>query len=181
MSTTKTPYEKAFTRWHYEKEVSRKKHKLPRHKLPPNFPEPPPKPEDIAYLVNEAFHYVGKNQVLQVLQIDRSTLSRWLSGKTLPPHSAVLVLRFLAHGIPPGCSRDWEGFAWRYDRLVTATGLEFHAQELNLWTWHRQLQANQAREIEDLKAQLAQLRDRLARVGPLPGSSNDAAFQVSGG
>lgn len=165
---TSSPYEKARRAWFDDAERRRKAAKLPRHKLAPGTPEPPASPSMVAAWVDA----IGHGRAVDALQVDRATLHRWMTGKAVPPHSAALVLRFMAEGVPPGLSDDWRGFQWRAGSVVTPTGVELSARDLEGWTWHLQ-------RVELLETQLREARAKLAAVRALPGSANDALVSAS--
>ena len=76
-------------------------------------------PDELRWLLHEGPFPVGEACALEVLKINRTTLGRWLAGHVKVPHSAALVLRQLAEGIPPGGSDHWQGFRFDGDELVT--------------------------------------------------------------
>lgn len=124
-------------------------------------------PESLRYLLHEGPFPVGEARALALLQINRTTLGRWLSGQVKVPHSAALVLRQVAEGIPPGGTDHWRGFAWDGDALVTPTGERLTARQLDGLHWERQHKNALVRRVAELESQLESLR----RVG---GSANDA-------
>lgn len=127
----------------------------------------PLSPDSLRYLLHEAPYPVGEARALAILQINRTTLGRWLSGQVKVPHAAALVLRQLAEGIPPGGTDHWRGFAWDGDALVTPTGERLTPRELDGLHWTRQHTKALARRVAELEATIETLR----RVG---GSANDA-------
>jgi hypothetical protein len=127
----------------------------------------PLSPDSLRYLLHEAPFPVGEARALEVLQINRTTLGRWLSGQVKVPHSAALVLRQLGEGIPPGGTDHWRGFAWDGDALVTPTGERLTPRELDGLHWTRQHTKALARRVAELEGVVESLR----RVG---GSANDA-------
>jgi hypothetical protein len=127
----------------------------------------PLSPDGLRYLLHEAPHPVGEARALALLQINRTTLGRWLSGAVKVPHSAALVLRQVAEGIPPGGTDAWRGFGWDGDALVTPTGDRLTARQLDGLHWQRQYTNALARRVAELEGVVESLR----RVG---GSANDA-------
>ena len=127
----------------------------------------PLSPDGLRYLLHEAPFPVGEARALAILQINRTTLGRWLAGTVKVPHSAALVLRQLAEGVPPGGTDDWRGFAWDGDALVTPTGERLTPRELDGLHWTRQHTKALARRVAELEGVVESLR----RVG---GSANDA-------
>lgn len=124
-------------------------------------------PDALRYLLHEAPFPVGEARALAVLQVNRTTLGRWLAGTVKVPHSAALVLRQMAEGIPPEGTDAWRGFGWDGDALVTPTGERLTARELDGLHWTRQHTKALARRVAELENVIESLR----RVG---GSANDA-------
>ena len=131
----------------------------------------PLSPDSLRWLLHEGPFPVGEARALAVLRINRTTLGRWLAGTVKVPHSAALVLRQLAEGIPPGGTDDWRGFAWDGDALVTPTGERLTPRELDGLHWQRQYTKSLARRVAELEGIVNQLR----RVG---GSANDAVMDA---
>lgn len=127
----------------------------------------PLSPDGLRYLLHEGPFPVGESRALAVLQINRTTLGRWLAGTVKVPHSAALVLRQLGEGIPPGGTDAWRGFAWDGDALVTPTGERLTPRELDGLHWQRQYTNALKRRVAELEGVVESLR----RVG---GSANDA-------
>lgn len=124
-------------------------------------------PFELRRLLHEGPFPVGESRALAVLQINRTTLGRWLAGSVKVPHSAALVLRQLAEGIPPGGTDAWRGFAWDGDALVTPSGERLTAREIDGLHWQRQY----TRALERRVSELEQVVESLRRVG---GAANDA-------
>jgi hypothetical protein len=128
-------------------------------------------PDSLRYLLHDAPHPVGEARALALLQINRTTLGRWLAGTVKVPHSAALVLRQVAEGIPPGGTDDWRGFGWDGDALVTPTGERLTARELDGLHWKRQHTRALERRVSELEGMVQQLRG-------LGGSANDAVMDA---
>lgn len=127
----------------------------------------PLSPDALRHLLHEGPRPVGEARALALLQINRTTLGRWLSGQVKVPHAAALVLRQVAEGIPPEGTDAWRGFTWDGDALVTPTGERLTPHELDGLHWTRQHTKALARRVAELEGMIDQLR----RVG---GSANDA-------
>lgn len=128
---------------------------------------PPLSPDALRTLLHEGPFPVGEARALALLHINRTTLGRWLSGQVKVPHSAALVLRQVAEGIPPGGTDAWRGFAWEGDALVTPAGERLTAREIDGLHWQRQYTRSLERRVKELETMVESLR----RVG---GSANDA-------
>lgn len=136
----------------------------PRHARPLS-------PDGLRYLLHEAPFPVGEARALEVLQINRTTLGRWLAGTVKVPHAAALVLRQLAEGVPLGGSDRWRGFRFDGDELVTPTGARLHAGRLEKWEW---LEDMRKAQIAALEREAAALRGQLEALRRIGGSANDA-------
>ncbi len=130
-------------------------------------PKRPISPDELRWLLHDAPRPVGEARALELLQINRTTLGRWLSGSVRVPHSAALVLRQVAEGVPPGCTDAWSGFSWEGDALVTPAGETLTAREIDGLHWQRQYTRSLERRVSELESMIESLR----RVG---GSANDA-------
>lgn len=128
-------------------------------------------PDELRWLLHEGPFPVGESRALAVLHVNRTTLGRWLSGQVKVPHSAALVLRQLAQGIPPGGSEHWQGFQWDGDELVTPAGDRVAARRIEGLTWQDQYIEALKRRVTELEGIVNQLR----RVG---GSANDAVMDA---
>jgi hypothetical protein len=163
---TTSPHVKARSKWFQQAEAARKKARRRPGFLPVDTPPPPCSPREVHALIFDGIHPVGMHRAMAALQVNKSTISRWLTGKTKIPRAAVLVLEFMANGVPPGCSDDWRGFAWSADGLITSSGYSFHVQDLIQWAYVRQLETRHEARIVELEA-------ALAAVTRLTGAAND--------
>lgn len=128
-------------------------------------------PEGLRYLLHDAPFPVGEARALALLQINRTTLARWLSGTVKVPHAAALVLRQVAEGIPPDGSDKWRGFRFDGDELVTPTGERLHALRLEKWSW---LEDMRKAQIAALEKEMAALRSQVESLRRIGGTANDA-------
>lgn len=164
-------YTKARARWYADAERRRKAAKLPTHKLAPDTPAPPLSPDELQWLLHDSPLRPGVGSVLRTLQIDRSTLTRWLNGSSVVPHSAALVLRQMGDGIPPNGNAHWRGFQFDREALITPAGERVPARRIeSLGMVYAQIEALQ-RHITHLEGVIDQLR----RVG---GTANDAVMDA---
>lgn len=127
----------------------------------------PLSPDSLRWLLHDGPFPVGEARALTVLQINRTTLGRWLAGTVKVPHAAALVLRQLAEGIPPGGSDHWQGFRFEGGELVTPAGEYVAARRIEGLTWQDQY-------IESLKRRVAELEGVIDGLRRLGGSANDA-------
>lgn len=114
----------------------------------------------------------GEGYVLRALDIHRTTLLRWRSGKTLPSQATMDLLRGLAGSKMPWAGKDWDG--WRFERgqLLGPEGEHFSAGQLKAWHIERQLLAAQRAEIDRLRG-LVQSLAKDAKVVDI--AANDVA------
>lgn len=131
----------------------------------------PLSPDSLRWLLHDGPFPVGESRALTVLQINRTTLGRWLAGTVKVPHSAALVLRQLAEGIPPGGSDHWQGFRFEGNELVTPAGEYVAARRIESLSW-------QAQYIESLKRRVAELETMVDGLRRLGGSANDAVMDA---
>lgn len=140
-------YSRAYAAWFSRYEAERRRQHRRRGATIPDFPDPPASPEEIARAVDT----IGARRVLALLEIHRATLARWLSGASVIPRPAWLVLALLADGRLPGMSDEWRG--WRFD------GDTLHQiGTRNSYT---------ARELSGIPYQLAHARALARRVAAL--------------
>lgn len=149
-----TAYQRAYRAWFEDHEAERlRRHKRKGSKLT-DFPGPPTCPEDIAKAVDA----IGPRRVLAALEIHRSTLARWLSGDSVIPRPAWLVLVMMAEGRLPGMSADWRGFRFDGDTLqIVGTRYAWTAREIAGWPYqlqHARALADRIRQLEKEKAHL---------------------------
>ena len=128
-----------------------------------DFPAPPVHPE----FVKMAILNIGRARVCRLLDIHRSTLTRWMTGAATIPHAAWLVLKMMDDGLLPGMSEAWAGVRVVDDRLVIS-GRAYTAGEIGgLPLLHQALESCQRKLAETEKM----LADALRRVNW--GSAND--------
>lgn len=127
----------------------------------------PLSPDGLRWLLFEGPFPVGEARALAVLQVNRTTLGRWLAGSVTVPHSATLVLRQLAEGIPPGGSEHWQGFQFVGDELITPAGDHVAARRIEGLTWQDQY-------IESLKRRVTELENVVESLRRVGDSANDS-------
>lgn len=162
----KTAYQVAYQRWFARHEVERLRQKKRKGATLADFPGPPTCPEDIAKAVDT----IGPRRVLAALEIHRSTLARWLSGDSVIPRPAWLVLVMMAEGRLPGMSDDWRDFRFDGDTLaLVGTRHAWTAREIAGWPY----QLAHAEALADRIKQLEKEKAYLMRVGRFD-AANDA-------
>lgn len=150
----KTAFARAYSVWftRYDQERRRQK-KRPGSRLL-HFPDPPTSPAEIAAAVDT----IGRQKVLTVLEIHRTTLDRWLTGARVIPRPAWLLIALLADGRLPGMSDDWREWRFEDDRLcLIGTRLSFSARELAGLQYQFAHADALARRAADLEKQTAYL------------------------
>lgn len=160
-----TAYSRAYALWFASYDAERRRqHKRPGATLA-GFPAPPTNPADLAAVVD----HLGARRVLDVLQIHRATLARWLAGEATIPPAAWLVLAMLADGRLPGMSAAWRDFRFDGDRLhLIGTRYSWSAQEIAGWP-------HLLAHMNALAAQVRRLERQLAKAQALntTGAAND--------
>lgn len=160
-------YEAWFSRYDHERRLRRKR----KGSMLENWPAPPTSPEDIARAVDT----IGPRRVLALLEIHRSTLARWLSGDSVIPRPAWLVLALLAEGRLPGMSDDWK--QWRFDGDTLhqiGTRNAYTARELAGIPYQIAHAAALARRVSELEKEKA----HLLKVGYFE-AANDPLIKAS--
>lgn len=98
-----------------------------------------------------------QNEILELLGINRATLSRWLAGENRIPLAASRLLSFSLRGNLHGY---WEGWIFSLDGLLYPPGWGeglSHADIVQIWFYKKQaaLCRSQAELIEQLQTDLA--------------------------
>ncbi|MFD0930202.1 DUF3653 domain-containing protein [Methylophilus glucosoxydans] len=76
----------------------------------------------------------------EILQVDRVTWYRWITGKAAAPYSALELLRLHAFGEPPcGRSIAWRGFRFQNEKLIAEDGREFSPADLKAVFYWKQM------------------------------------------
>ena len=166
----KTPFQLAFDRWFSDYEAQRKKRGKRRGTRLSDFPPPPIHPEEVRNVVDT----IGRGRVLSVLEIHRTTLARWMTGESVIPRPAWLLLVLMAEGRLPGMSADWSGIRFDGDRLhILGTRQSYTALEIAGWHYQQQHAQALARRIEHLEGKLS----RLLSIADF-GAANDAVISL---
>jgi len=152
-------YSEAYRVWFSDYERERRRQKKRKGSSLVDWPAPPTHPEDIARVVDQ----IGTRDALSALGVHRSTLARWLAGRSVIPRPAWLLLVLLADGRLPGMSEDWRDFRFVGDRLhQIGTRTSYTAREIAGWHYqvaHAQALARRIAELEKQNAQLLRIGD----------------------
>lgn len=114
----------------------------------------------------------GEGYVCRALNIHRTTLMRWRTGKVVPHRSSIDLLRALAGKRIAWAAKDWDGWRFSRDKLLGPEGEAFSAGELKAWWIERQL-------IPVLQKEVYRLRDMVKKLAAdakaLDPAANDLA------
>lgn len=167
----KTAFSQAYAAWFSEYERARRTDGKRSGSRLADFPAPPSAPEEIS----QAIDAIGRRKALAALGVHRSTLGRWLSGKTVIPRAAWLLLALWSQGRLPDMSEDWRSFRFDGDRLhLVGTRLSYSAREIAGW----QYQTAHAQALERRILALEKQNAHLLRVGEF-GAANDPVICAS--
>ncbi len=164
----KTAFNTAYQNWFAAYNTARKAQKKRLGAKLKDFPPPPTHPDEVAEIVQK----LGQSHVTKTLGIHRTTLSRWLSGDSVIPRPAWLLLVMMADGVLPGMSDDWKNFRFDGDRLhIIGTRHSYSALEIMGWQYQQAHAAALARRVCELEGKLRVLIERgAARIE----AANDA-------
>lgn len=97
------------------------------------------------------------------LQVSPRTFTNWKTGRTQPPHAAVIALRMKLHGdLSAIGGKQWQGFTLTNGQLTAPLhGRPFDPYQLQGMFFEVQLARHYKREIETLKIELQQMRARI--------------------
>jgi hypothetical protein len=114
---------------------------------------------DLVYIVE-----TGRAE--RALNVHRTTLARWMSGKSRIPESALVTLRAYAKGQLPGMTDEhWQG--WRFGRdgmLYEPNGYAHSEGDIRAQFYERRLIRAQQDRIQELEAKVKALTTQLASV-----------------
>lgn len=154
----KSAFSQAYSAWFSEYEHERRHQKKRKGARLIGFPEPPTSPEAVALVLDQ----VGIRKALVVLGVHRSTVARWLAGRSVIPRSSWLLLVMLAEGRLPGMSDDWLDFRFEGNTLCqVGTNARYTAREIAGWPFILE----HARALERRIVQLEKEKAHLLRVG----------------
>jgi hypothetical protein len=150
----KSAFQRAYSAWFSAYEQERRHQKKRKGAPLIGFPEPPASPENIAHLLDQ----IGVKNALGTLGVHRSTIARWLTGKSVIPRSSWLLLVLLAEGRLPGMSEDWRDFRFDGDTLCqVGTRNHYTAREIAGWPYQVEHSRALARRVVALEKEKAHL------------------------
>ena len=113
---------------------------------------------------------IGEPRLLRELDIHRTTLRRWLSGRVQIPGHQHQVIRLLLGDLPGTCGK-WTGWRFHDGALCSPGGDTYRPGDvLSLVILRQQLTA-QRRELEALRVKLAISEEAVERLAP---AANDS-------
>jgi hypothetical protein len=120
--------------------------------------------------LRELIERIGERRVLFELNVHRTTLRRWLSGRVQIPGRQHQVIRLLLGDLPGTCGK-WTGWRFHDGALCSPGGDTYRPGDvLSLIILRQQLTA-QRRELEALKIRLAIAEEAVERLAP---AANDS-------
>jgi hypothetical protein len=120
--------------------------------------------------LRELIERIGERRVLFELNVHRTTLRRWLSGRVQIPGRQHLAIRLLL-GDLPGTAGKWAGWRFHDGELISPGGDHYRPGDvLSLVILRQQLTA-QRRELEALKIRLAIAEQAVETLAP---AANDS-------
>jgi hypothetical protein len=166
----KNAFQRAYSAWFSDYERGRRLSGRRKGQIIPEWPAPPTSPDDIVQTVDS----IGRNQVLKVFGIHRSTLARWMTGMAVIPRPAWLLLVLMAEGRLPGMSEDWRNIRFDGDRLhIIGSRYSYTALEIQGWQYQQAHAQALARRVAELEKKTAYLLS----VGRFD-AANDALLAV---
>lgn len=84
---------------------------------------------------NEFIEFLDSHAILQskcfaIARVNRTTFSRWLSGKSKIPAATLELLRLHACNEPPSEHKEWHGWAFTQGKLFTPSNRGFAPFEI---------------------------------------------------
>lgn len=113
--------------------------------------------------INELIEACGMDRAERLLEVHRTTIQRWLTGRIKPPAAVLYTLRADIHGHLPGMTnKHWEGWRFGQDGLLySPCGQRFHAGNLLSHQYLHALTNAQRQEIDRLRAHIQKLERNL--------------------
>lgn len=116
---------------------------------------------ELEHLVNE----LSETTAVRLLGVHRTTISRWIRGKSRIPESALITLRAALYGERPGdVGKIWEG--WRFGpggHLYAPDVFPYTAGDLLAQRVERRLIKTLFKRVDELDAKVLSLTKELAK------------------
>ncbi|RLJ18069.1 hypothetical protein DJ030_12715 [bacterium endosymbiont of Escarpia laminata] len=136
---------------------------------------------DIADLIREACFTDARASKL--LKVGIRSIKRWKSGASLPPHTTIILLQVMAHGLGhlPGAGKKWKG--WTFKNGLLTEPFASHAQQqhsptsITGWWWASQmLQVHRAEE--NVKKRHISESENVVSIGAVKSPWRDATDEL---
>ena len=121
---------------------------------------------DLAHLIE----LIGQRRVERELNVHRTTVARWLSGRVRIPGVQHLGIRGLL-GDLPGTAGKWTGWRFHDGQLLSPAGEAFRSGDVLSLVLLRQQLTAQRREIDALRVKLAIAEQGLETLAPAANSA----------
>lgn len=122
--------------------------------------------------VQQLVYAIGPLRAARELGVHRTTVLRWITGKVTPPASAVALLRSLVHGNAPSAGKEWEGWRFAGEYLLSPANEKFEPGDLLAMRYLRALAEHQRKQIRELERKLVAATRAAEAVDP---AANDTA------
>lgn len=133
---------------------------------------PEPAPNELSELIDKAVTAVSLPAALAILGVHRTTLMRWRTGKVRVPNAALALLRVWSESKLPGMGREWDGFRFEGNFLVSPAGVRYTPREMLAWHWKDQQLEHQRDRISQLEKIV---HDQARRMQAMSSAANDIA------
>jgi hypothetical protein len=120
--------------------------------------------------LRELIERIGERRVLFELNVHRTTLRRWLSGRVQIPGHQHQVIRLLLGDLPGTCGK-WTGWRFHDGFFVSPGGDTYRPGDILSLVILRQQLTAQRRELEALKIRLAIAEQAVETLAP---AANDS-------
>lgn len=116
---------------------------------------------ELEHLVKE----LSEHTALRLLRVHRTTISRWIRGKSRIPDSALITLRAALYGERPGdVGKVWEGWSFGPDgMLYSPDGFPYSSGDLMAQRMERRLIKTLFKSVDELEAKVLALTRELAK------------------
>jgi len=117
---------------------------------------------------------LGMASAERLLNVHRTTISRWMKRQTRVPDAALLTLRAAVKGQLPGqTDRTWQGWSFdKYGTLWSPGGDQFTSGDLMAQRYERAV-------IRELRKEIAQLEAKLIKMTKAASMVDQAANDIA--